>query len=94
MVRYWKEEYREPVTLTDKRFNELRQLYIDCFETLCRLLVLARGYEMIVQHGILTRIRKVYPRGRKRKSRAGKRAVVTSRSRTGILEEEFLMIAE
>ena len=47
MVRYWKEEYREPVTLTDKRFNELRQLYIDCFETLCRLLVLARGYEMI-----------------------------------------------
>jgi hypothetical protein len=53
MVRYWKEEYREPVTLTDKRFNELRQLYIDCFETLCRLLVLAMGYEMIIQHGKL-----------------------------------------
>lgn len=53
MVRYWKEEYREPVTLTDKRFNELRQLYIDCFETLCRLLVLAMGYEMVIQHGKL-----------------------------------------
>lgn len=53
MVRYWKEEYREPVTVTDKRFNELRQLYIDCFETLCRLLVLAMGYEMVIQHSQL-----------------------------------------
>jgi len=53
MVGYWKEEYREPVTLTDKRFNELRQLYIDCFETLCRLLVLAMGYEMAIQYGKL-----------------------------------------
>lgn len=53
MVRYWKEEYEEAVTLTDKRFNELRQLYIDCFETLFRLLVLAMGYEMVIQHGRL-----------------------------------------
>src|SRR5687767_1940021 len=53
MVRYWKDEHKEPVTLTDKRLNELRQLYIDCFETLCRLLVLAMGYEMIIQHGKL-----------------------------------------
>lgn len=49
-VTYWKEEYREPVTLSDKRFNELRQLYIDCFETLFRLLVLATGFEMIILH--------------------------------------------
>ncbi|MEQ1935756.1 MAG: hypothetical protein ABL962_18010 [Fimbriimonadaceae bacterium] len=49
-VKYWKEEYREPVTLSDKRFNELRQLYIDCFETLFRLLVLAMGFEVIIHH--------------------------------------------
>jgi predicted RNA-binding Zn-ribbon protein involved in translation (DUF1610 family) len=52
-VRYWKEEYREPVTLSDKRFNELRQLYIDCFETLFRLLVLAMGFEAIIHSRIL-----------------------------------------
>lgn len=39
-----------PVTLSDKRFNELRQLYIDCFETLCRQLVLAMGFEVIIHH--------------------------------------------
>jgi hypothetical protein len=49
-VKYWKEEYREPVTLSDKRFNELRQLYIDCFETLFRLLVPATGFEVIIHH--------------------------------------------
>src|SRR5579863_3653639 len=49
-VKYWKEEYREPVTLSDKRFNELRQLYIDCFETLFRLLVLGMGFEVIIHH--------------------------------------------
>lgn len=49
-VQYWKEEYREPVALSDKRFNELRQLYIDCFETLCRLLVLVVGLEVIIHH--------------------------------------------
>jgi len=49
-VKYWKEEYREPVTLSDKHFNELRQLYIDCFETLFRLLVIAMGVEVIIHH--------------------------------------------
>ncbi len=49
-VKYWKHEYREPAALTDKRFNELRQLYIDCFETLFRLLVLAMGFEVIIHH--------------------------------------------
>jgi len=49
-VKYWKEEYREPVTLSDKRFNELRQLYIDCFETLFRLLTLAIGFEVTIHH--------------------------------------------
>ncbi len=37
-------------TLSDKRFNELRQLYIDCFETLFRLLVLVKGFEVIILH--------------------------------------------
>lgn len=53
MVKYWKKESREPVALTDKRFNELRQLYVDGFETLFRLLVLAMGFEMIIHHGRL-----------------------------------------
>lgn len=53
-VTYWKEEYREPVTISDKRFNELRQLYIDCFETLFRLLVLATAFEIIILHRKLT----------------------------------------
>ena len=52
-VRYWKQEYREPVSLSDKCFNELRQLYIDCFETLFRLLVLAMGFEVIIHQGKL-----------------------------------------
>jgi predicted RNA-binding Zn-ribbon protein involved in translation (DUF1610 family) len=52
-VKYWKEEYREPVSLSDKRFDELRQLYIDCFETLFRLLVLAMGFEVIIHHRLL-----------------------------------------
>jgi predicted RNA-binding Zn-ribbon protein involved in translation (DUF1610 family) len=49
-LKYWKEEYREPVALSDKRFSELRQLYIDSFETLFRLLVLAMGFEVIIHH--------------------------------------------
>ena len=49
-VNYWKQEDREPVTISDKRFNELRQLYIDCFETICRLIVLATAFERIILH--------------------------------------------
>lgn len=49
MVDYWYEEYREPVFLSDKRFNELRQLYIDCFETLFRLLVLGIALDVIIR---------------------------------------------
>ena len=49
-VKYWREEHKEDVALSDKKFNELRQLYIDCFETLFRLLVLAMGFEVIVHH--------------------------------------------
>lgn len=49
-VKYWDEESQEPVILADKRFNELRQLYIDTFETLFRLLVLATGFEVIIHH--------------------------------------------
>lgn len=51
-VGYWREEHKNlaDVTLSDKRFNELRQLYIDCFETLCRLLALGMGFEAIIHH--------------------------------------------
>ncbi len=51
-VHYWREEYKgnADVTLSDKRFNELRQLYIDAFEALCRLLVLAIGFEIVIHH--------------------------------------------
>lgn len=54
-VLYWPEASRnfESVTLSDKVFNELRQLYVDCFETLCRLIVLSLGVEAIIHHGTL-----------------------------------------
>ena len=51
-VKYWKQDYKNiaDIALSDKRFSELRQLYIDCFETLCRLPVLAVGFEAIIHH--------------------------------------------
>jgi predicted RNA-binding Zn-ribbon protein involved in translation (DUF1610 family) len=54
-VLYWPEASRnfESVVLSDKAFNELRQLYVDCFETLCRLIVIALGVEAMIHHGTL-----------------------------------------
>jgi len=36
-----------------KAFDQLRQLYIDTFETLCRLLVIGVGFEVIIAHDSL-----------------------------------------
>jgi hypothetical protein len=49
---YWRKDLRilDSYQLSDKRFDPLRQLYIDCFETTCRLLVAAIGIETIIQH--------------------------------------------
>ncbi len=35
-------------SLPEKKFDELKQLYVDCYETLCRLTVLAVGVETII----------------------------------------------
>ena len=38
----------------EKRFDELKQLYINCFETLCRLTVIAIAIEAIIHHKTLS----------------------------------------
>ena len=38
-------------TLAEKRFEELKPFYVDCFETLCRLSVIAAAVECIIQTG-------------------------------------------
>jgi hypothetical protein len=52
---YWKKELRvlDSYHLSDKRFDPLRQLYIDCFETTCRLMVAAIGVETIIHQNSL-----------------------------------------
>ncbi|HUJ30040.1 MAG TPA: hypothetical protein VLY23_02075 [Candidatus Acidoferrum sp.] len=52
---YWRKEFRllSAYKLSEKRFDSLKQLYIDCFETLCRLMVAAIGVEAIIHHGSL-----------------------------------------
>ncbi len=52
---YWRKESQDlsAFSLSDKRFGVLRQLYVDCFETLCRLLVVAIGIEAIIHHKAL-----------------------------------------
>lgn len=52
---YWKEEHRNlsNVVLTDKRFEQLKPLYVDCFETLFRLLVIGLAIELIDTNGSL-----------------------------------------
>lgn len=48
----WKEKFQivENYSLSQKRFSELKQLYIDCFETFCRLSTLAIGVDNIIEH--------------------------------------------
>lgn len=52
---YWREEFQDlsQVKLADKRFNELQPVYIQCFETLCRLLVIGLAYELLNEQGNL-----------------------------------------
>jgi hypothetical protein len=53
-TRYWEQRIDvDFFRLSDKRFNPLRQLYIDTFETLCRLMTIAIGVEAIIHHGSL-----------------------------------------
>lgn len=55
-LRYWRtppQDHSE-VILSTKRFDPLRQLHIDTFETVCRLLVMGIGLELIIRHKALT----------------------------------------
>ncbi len=49
-IRYWREDLRDLTELkvSMKQFDRFRQLYIDSFETLCRLLVLATVVEAVI----------------------------------------------
>jgi len=51
-MRYWREELQDfaKFSISVKKFDELRQLYIDTFETLCRLMEFAMGVEVIIHH--------------------------------------------
>lgn len=54
-IHYWREKHRNlgAVKLSDKKFDPLRQLFIDCFETLCRLMTLVIAVEAIIHHKAL-----------------------------------------
>ena len=41
-------------TLPDKKFDALKNLYVDCFETLCRLTTIAVGIEAIIHYKSLS----------------------------------------
>jgi hypothetical protein len=49
-IRYWREGCQDltAVRLSDKKFDQLRQIYTDCFETLGRLLLIAIAFEAII----------------------------------------------
>jgi hypothetical protein len=50
---YWDENKNslDDFTLPQKRFEPLKQLYVDCFETFCRISIIAAGFEGIIQKG-------------------------------------------
>lgn len=52
-VSYWHEKYQDlcALSLSTKMFDELKHLFVDCFETVCRLLVIATAVEGIIDHG-------------------------------------------
>jgi len=56
IVYYWteKENSLDYYTLAQKRFDELKAFFIDCFETLCRISVLAAAIEGIIWNKSLT----------------------------------------
>ena len=50
-VFYWDSQKHslDDYSLAEKRFEELKPFYVDCFETLCRLSVVAAAAECIIQ---------------------------------------------
>lgn len=54
-MRYWQERFQDlsRLQLAEKKYDEMKQLYIDCYESLCRLLVICIGVESIIHHGNL-----------------------------------------
>ncbi len=54
-TRYWHLSKREraAISLPDKAFLPLRQFYVDCFETTCRMLVPALAIESLIVHNSL-----------------------------------------
>ncbi len=52
-THYWDaSKYQlEKFTLAQKRFEDLKGLYVDCFETFCRIAVIAAGVEGIISLG-------------------------------------------
>jgi hypothetical protein len=52
---YWNEKQHtlDNYTLAEKRFEDLKPFYVDCFETLCRLAVIAAAIECIIATGKL-----------------------------------------
>lgn len=49
---YWRKELQklDDFKLSDKNFDSVKQLYIDTFETMCRLMVASIGLEVIIAH--------------------------------------------
>jgi hypothetical protein len=60
-IYYWDDKVHNlsNYTLAQKRFDELKSFYIDCFETFCRISVIAAGIE-----GIITEGKAVIPRAK------------------------------
>lgn len=52
-IHYWADPNRKLAgfTLAQKRFDELKSLYVDCFETFCRISVIAAAVEGIIAVG-------------------------------------------
>ena len=52
VMRYWREDHRnlDGFVVPDKGFDALKSLYINTYETLCRLVVLVVVIEVIIHH--------------------------------------------
>ncbi len=55
-MQYWSAQPKDlsELSLPDKNFDRLKHLYVDSFETLCRLTVVAVALEAIIHHRSLT----------------------------------------
>jgi hypothetical protein len=54
-MQYWSEPPKNlaDYTVPEKKFDVLKPLYVDCFETLCRLTVIVIAVEAIIHHKLL-----------------------------------------